>query len=305
MLAARSVGNERGRGVRPGLWFQLPSVGVLLGIAAFPIAYSIWLSLRAYSLVLPGQTGQWIGGENYARLFHDAQFHGAFAKTMIYTAVTVSIELVLGVLLGIALNKLRRGRRLIIALVLVPTVISPLIIGLMFNFLLNAQFGLFPYLSDHLGLPLPANVLGSATWAFPALAITDIWEWTPFIALITFAGLRALPTAPLEAANVDGASSWQMHWHVILPLLRPILTVAVIFRVAEAVREFDKVYILTGGGPGASTLLNDLFIYRVSFVNFDLGYGAALGVTMFVFMLCLAVVFFIAIERADAPRARA
>jgi multiple sugar transport system permease protein len=301
-LTARPATTSRARGFGPGLWFQLPSVGVLLGIAAFPIAYSIWLSLRSYSLVLPGKTGQWAGGENYARLLHDAQFHGAFARTMTYTVVTVSIELVLGVLLGIALNRLKRHRRLVIALVLIPTVISPLIIGLMFNFLLNAQFGLFPYLSEQLGIPLPANVLGSATWAFPALAITDIWEWTPFIALITFAGLQALPKAPQEAANVDGASSWQMHWHVILPLLRPILTVAIIFRAAEAVREFDKVYILTGGGPGSSTLLNDLFIYRVSFVNFDLGYGAALGVTMFLFMLCLAVVFFIAIERADAPR---
>ena len=294
----------RARGFGPGLWFQLPSIGVLLGIAAFPIAYSIWLSFRAYSPILPRKTGQWLGGDNYAQLLNDSQFHGAIAKTMTYTAVTVSVELVLGVLLGIALNRLTRGRRIIIALVLIPTVISPLIIGLMFNFLLNAQFGLFPYLSEQLGLPLPANVLGSEPYAFIALAIADIWEWTPFIALITFAGLRALPTAPLEAANVDGASAWQMHWHVILPLLRPILTVALIFRTAEAVREFDKVYILTGGGPGSSTLLNDLYIYRVSFVNFDLGYGAALGVTMFIAMLCLAIVFFIAIERADAPRAR-
>jgi multiple sugar transport system permease protein len=304
-LTTQQATKVRARGFRPGLWFQLPSIGVLLGIAAFPIAYSVWLSFKSYSLVLPGKTGQWIGGENYSHLLHDAQFHGAFARTMIYTAVTVSIELVLGVLLGIALNGVKRHQRLVIALVLIPTVISPLIIGLMFNFLLNAQFGLFPYLSEHLGLPLPANVLGSNTFAFPALMLTDIWEWTPFIALITLAGLRALPTAPQEAANVDGASPWQMHRHVILPLLRPILTVAIIFRTAEAVREFDKVYILTGGGPGASTLLNDLFIYRVSFVNFDLGYGAALGVTMFLFMLCLAVVFFIAIERADRPRSRA
>ena len=287
----------------PGLWFQLPSVGVLLAIAAFPIAYSIWLSLRAYSLVLPDKTGQFIGSENYARLLHDAQFHGAFVKTMLYTAVTVSIELVLGVLLGIALNRVKRGQRLVVALILIPTVISPLIIGLMFNFLLNAQFGLVPYLSDQLGLSLPANVLGNPTWAFPALAFTDIWEWTPFVALITFAGLRALPTAPQEAANVDGASSWQMYRHVIPPLLRPILTVALIFRTAEAVREFDKVYILTGGGPGASTLLNDLFIYNVSFANFDLGYGAALGVAMFAFMACLAVVFFFAIERVDRRQA--
>ena len=138
--------------------------------------------------MLPGKTGQWAGADNFVQLYHDAQFHGAFVRTMIYTAVTVSVEMVLGVLLGIALNGVKRNKRIVIALILIPTVISPLIIGLMFNFLLNAQFGLFSYLSDQFGLPLPANVLGSPTWAFPALAISDIWEWTPFIALITFAG---------------------------------------------------------------------------------------------------------------------
>jgi multiple sugar transport system permease protein len=176
-------------------------------------------------------------------------------------------------------------------------ILAPLVIGLMFNFLLNAQFGLFTYVVEKLGLPLPPNILGSPTWSFPALIFTDVWEWTPFIALITLAGIQALPAGPLEAARVEGANSWQIATRVVLPMLRPILLVAVLFRAAEAVREFDKVYILTGGGPGSSTLLNDLFTYRVSFVDWDLSYGAALGIFMFVLTLLVAFVFFVVVER--------
>lgn len=270
---------------------------MLLGVVAFPLGYTLWLSLRSYSLVIPGRTGQWIGLDNFDRLLHDEQFHHALGLTGLYTLIAVAIEVVLGVAAAFALNAVRRGRRVLTSLMLIPMILAPLIIGLMFNFLLNAQFGLFTYLVNTLGLPLPENILGSPTWAFPALIFTDVWEWTPFIALITLAGIQALPNAPLEAARVEGASSWQVATRVIVPMLRPILFVAVLFRAAEAVREFDKVYILTGGGPGSSTLLNDLFTYRVSFVDWDLSYGAAIGIVMFILTLFVAFFFFVVVER--------
>jgi multiple sugar transport system permease protein len=282
---------------RIALALELPSLLVLLAVVAFPLAYTLWLSFRSYSLVIPGRTGQWIGLDNFDRLLHDAQFHHALELTGLYTVVAVALEVVLGIAAAFALNAVRRGRRVLTSLMLVPMILAPLVIGLMFNFLLNAQFGLFTYVVDKLGLPLPANILGSPTWSFPALIFTDVWEWTPFIALITLAGIQALPAAPLEAARVEGASSWQIARLVVLPMLRPILLVAVLFRAAEAVREFDKVYILTGGGPGSSTLLNDLFTYRVSFVSWDLSYGAALGIFMFVLTLLVAFVFFVVVER--------
>jgi multiple sugar transport system permease protein len=283
--------------VRVAMAFQIPSLLVLLGVVAFPLGYTLWLSFRSYSLVIPGRTGQWIGLGNFDRLLHDAQFHHALELTGLYTVIAVAIEVVLGVAAAFALNAVGRGRRLLTSLMLIPMILAPLIIGLMFNFLLNAQFGLFTYLVDTLGLPLPQNILGSPTWSFPALIFTDVWEWTPFIALITLAGIQALPGAPLEAARVEGASSWQIATRVILPMLRPILLVAVLFRAAEAVREFDKVYILTGGGPGSSTMLNDLFTYRVSFVEWDLSYGAAIGIFMFALTLFVAFFFFVVVER--------
>jgi multiple sugar transport system permease protein len=298
--AGRARSRRRSTRVRLALAFQLPSLLVLLGVIAFPLGYTLWLSLRSYSLVIPGRTGQWIGLDNFDRLLHDAQFHHALGLTGLYTVIAVAIEVVLGVAAAFALNAVGRGRRVLTSLMLVPMILAPLIIGLMFNFLLNAQFGLFTYLVNTLGLPLPENILGSPTWAFPALIFTDVWEWTPFIALITLAGIQALPGAPLEAARVEGASSWQIATRVILPMLRPILLVAVLFRAAEAVREFDKVYILTGGGPGSSTMLNDLFTYRVSFVDWDLSYGAAIGIFMFVLTLLVAFFFFVVVERRAA-----
>jgi multiple sugar transport system permease protein len=298
--AGRARSRRRSTRVRLALAFQLPSLLVLLGVIAFPLGYTLWLSLRSYSLVIPGRTGQWIGLDNFDRLLHDAQFHHALGLTGLYTVIAVAIEVVLGVAAAFALNAVGRGRRLLTSLMLIPMILAPLIIGLMFNFLLNAQFGLFTYLVNTLGLPLPENILGSPTWAFPALIFTDVWEWTPFIALITLAGIQALPGAPLEAARVEGASSWQIATRVILPMLRPILLVAVLFRAAEAVREFDKVYILTGGGPGSSTMLNDLFTYRVSFVDWDLSYGAAIGIFMFVLTLLVAFFFFVVVERRAA-----
>jgi multiple sugar transport system permease protein len=111
--------------------------------------------------------------------------------------------------------------------------------------------------------------------------LVDVWEWVPFVALMALAGLRALPTSPIEAARLDGFSAVQIHTRIILPMLRPVLGMAILFRATEAVREFDKVYILTGGGPGSSTTVNDLFQYRISFTNFDLSYGAALGLVTF------------------------
>jgi multiple sugar transport system permease protein len=180
-----------------------------------------------------------------------------------------------------------------------PMILAPLVVGLMFNFALNAQFGYLTWVLRGLGIGPAGGMLSQGTSALVALVAADVWEWFPFVALMVVAGLRALPTEPLEAAEIDGASTIQKYWHVILPMLRPILAVAVLFRATEAVREFDKVYILTGGGPGSSTTVNDLYQYRVSFFNWDLSYGAALGLITFIVVMAFAAVMYHFLLRKD------
>jgi len=228
------------------------------------------------------------------------KFSLAFA-CIVFVLVGVTIELTLGIALAVVIDSLKVGRRLLTSLLLIPMILTPLVIGLMYNFLFNAQFVLLTYLIRSVGIPLPDGVLGNPGTAFAALIFTDIWEWTPFMALIVLAGLQSIPSEPLQAARVDGAGSWTILRYVTLPMLRPLIAVALVFRAAEAVKEFDKVYILTGGGPGNSTDVVDLFTYRVSFANWDMSYGSALGIVLFVVSLIAgAAMFFFVFDRRGA-----
>jgi multiple sugar transport system permease protein len=278
---------------------QAPSLLVLLAVVVAPLFYSVQLSFRSYSLVIPGRTGQWVGLANYQRIIHDSDFGSAVLITLIFVVSAVALETVIGTLVGIWLHRLRVFQRLITSALLMPMILAPLVVGLMFNFALNAQFGYLTWVLRGLGIGPAGGMLSQGKSALVALVAADVWEWFPFVALMVVAGLRALPTEPLEAAEIDGASTIQKYWHVILPMLRPILAVAVLFRATEAVREFDKVYILTGGGPGSSTTVNDLYQYRVSFFNWDLSYGAALGLITFIVVMAFAAVMYHFLLRKD------
>lgn len=276
---------------------QLPAVVVLVALTLFPLVYTFALSFQNFSYVLPGYNGQWVGTANYEKLVNDSAFWNSVWLISVFTVVGVTVELILGTALAVALDSIETGRRLLTSLLLVPMVLTPIVIGLMFNFLFNAQFGLFSYLLNLVGLGSQNGILGDPATAFPALILTDIWEWTPFMALIVLAGMQALSSEPKEAARVDGASGWQILRFVTLPMLRPLIAVAVLLRAAEAVKEFDKVYILTGGGPGSSTEVVDLFTYRVSFNTWDMSYGAALGVVLFLATMVAAGLYFWLMQR--------
>ena len=272
--------------------YQAPSIVVLVAVVAFPLAYCVNLSLRAYSLVIPGRTGQFVGMDNYSRMLGDEAFGQALLTTGVFVVVAVALETVLGLAAGILLDRLRRMKRLVTSVMLLPMIIAPLVVGLIFNFAFNPQFGYLTWVMKTLHIPGGEGLLNNSTSALIALILVDVWEWVPFVTLMVAAGLTALPREPFEAASVDGASSWQVFRSLTLPMLRPVLAVAILFRCTEAVREFDKVYVLTGGGPGSATTVNDLYQYRVSFSEWDMSYGAALGLATFVAVLALSVIAF-------------
>lgn len=284
----------------PVAWaMQLPGFVVLGLVVVFPLIYSINLSLRKYSLVIPGRTGQWAGLENYRKLLHDSEFGAALITTTIFVVAAVTLEAVLGTFVGILLDRLVRLRRTVTSILLLPMIVTPLIVGLMFNFAFNAQFGYVTWALNLVGLESKGGLLNRGPTALAVLILVDVWEWLPFIALMVMSGLRALPSSPFEAASIDGASTWQTYRYIMLPMLKPVLGVAILFRATEAIREFDKVYVLTGGGPGSATTVNDLYQYRVSFLNWDLSYGAALGMTTFVAVLLICAVVYRIITRME------
>ncbi len=297
---ARSGSQRRG-------WFgpvvtQGPSLVVLGLVVLFPLAYSIRLSFQSYSPIIPNHDGQWVGLDNYQRILHDGDFHHSLIVTGVFVVVAVTLETVLGVVVGIFIDRLRRMRRVVTSTLLLPMILTPLVVGLMFNFALNAQFGYLTYVLDQLHLAGGSGVLNSSVGAFVALTLIDVWEWFPFVALMVVAGLQTIPKEPLEAASIDGASTLQVYWHITLPMLRPILGIAILFRATEAIREFDKVFVLTGGGPGSATAVNDMYQYRVSFLNWDLSYGAALGLVTFAAVLALSALMYRSLRKKETSR---
>lgn len=271
---------------------QAPSLIILALVLAFPLVYSLTLSFQSYSPVDPTANGQWIGFDNYTRMFRDVQFGQAILVTIAYVVLAVAIQTVLGTAIGVWLSRLIRTRRLVTSFLLLPMIATPLVVGLMFSFGLNPQFGYMSSFLQSVGLVGQAGVLDSPVGAFSALVAMDVWEWTPFIALMVLAGLSAAPQAQIQAAELDGCNTFQLYWHVMLPMIRPVIGVAILFRATEAIRMFDQVYILTGGGPGAATTVNDIFQYRVSFTAFDMSYGAALGIATFAVVATLAWLLF-------------
>jgi multiple sugar transport system permease protein len=296
VLASGTGSRRRGRRVSSWLPFLAPAVVVLLLVGVVPLVTALQMSFTSFSYVLPGRTGQWIGTENYTSLLGNGAFLGAIVRTIGFTVSAVVLELAVGLLLATGLNATGRGRGPLLGLLIIPMILTPVIVGLMFNFALNPQFG--PIASLIRGSTgSSVDILGSPIGAFAALVLADVWQWSSFMALMLWAGMQALPASPLEAAQVDGASTMQRLRLIVVPMLRPVIVVAVIFRSAEAVREFDKVFVLTGGGPGSASEVLDLFTYRVAFVNWDMSLASAMGIVEFMAALVAAYVFFRVVTR--------
>lgn len=278
----------------------LPVIVFLAVVAVAPTTAALIDSLRNLSLTSFSAMGEFIGLKNYRALIgHDPKFYTALWHTALFIAVVVPIEFVGGLAVALWINREFRGRRLILTLIMIPTVIAPVVVGLIWYLLFIPTFGLFTQYLAELGFFRQTGVFSSPDTALAVLMLIDIWEWTPFIMLIMLAGLSAMPKAPIEAAMLDGASRWQMLWHVKLPLLRPLVVVALMLRSIDASKIFDTVYVLTGGGPGDSTEMIATFAHRTSFMNWNLGYGAAVCLVLSFLSLVLAGLFYKLVRRAQ------
>jgi multiple sugar transport system permease protein len=279
-------------------WSLAPAVLLLAVLTLYPALNLIAMSVS--TIEFKGSVDVWTFAprRNLAAMLADPSLGAAIVNTMVFVVVAVAVEMVLGLALALAVGGLRRGKGLMRTVMIVPILVPPVAIGSMFKLMYNHDFGLFNQMLGALGLG-PVSWLGSTSLALWSVIIVDIWHWVPFVFLILFAAVEGLPRDVLEAGRVDGATRWQLLTRVTLPLLAPAIGVALLFRSILAFKAFDEVFLLTGGGPGTSSELLSLHLYRVFFEQNQLGYGALLSV-----LTIVAVLSLLAAGRAAAKRSR-
>ncbi|WP_099771537.1 carbohydrate ABC transporter permease [Mesotoga sp. H07.pep.5.3] len=264
------------------LWYVLPAVLVLLAISIYPLIRSITLSLYNYNLLKPDRIN-FTGLGNYVNAFTDSNFWNALKRTAYFTVFGVSIELILGMLIALLMNRDFRGKGIVRSLMIVPMILSPVAVGLVWRILYDYDAGMVNYFLSFLGVSKHAW-LGDQTTALLSLIATDIWQWTSFCFLVCLAGLENIPQEPFEAARIDGASRLQSFRYLTLPFMKPVLTVVFTLRIIDSVKMFDLVFIMTNGGPGRSTETMNFFIYQTAFKFFHIGRASSYAVILTVLM---------------------
>jgi ABC-type sugar transport system permease subunit len=303
-VSARSRRALRWRpGERLGYAMVTPAILALLAITAFPLVYNLWNSFRNYNLYYPTAGKGLVGAKNYRDAFTQPGLVAALEHTMAYTAVSVTVEVALGLGIALLLNRPVRGRGVARTLILLPWALPTVVAATVWKTLLDPQTGGVDYVLRLLHLPGAHTTwlgIGTVTsWA--SILIVDCWQTVPFVAIILLAGLQGIPRDLYEAAEVDGASRWHVLKGITLPMLRPALLVVLVFRTLSAFMIFDVVYALTSGGPGTATQTVAFLDYNTLLVNTDFGLGGAISIVMVVVALAIAAFYWFVVK----PEARA
>ncbi|MBN9681286.1 MULTISPECIES: carbohydrate ABC transporter permease [unclassified Corallococcus] len=291
----RAVGSQA-RERRQAYLLVAPAVLVLAVVALYPVLAAMWLSLHRFILVFGER--RFTGLENYVYLMGDARFWSALGNTAYFTAVAVTVELLLAVPLALLLNRAFPGRGLLRASVLVPWAIPTVVSARLWAWMFNPDYGLINRLLGG----AEVNWLGAPGYALHAAILVDVWKTTPFVALLVLAGLQGIPEDLYKAARVDGASGWRQFRSITIPLLKPALLLAVLFRSLDAFRVFDAIYVLTEGGPANTTETLSIYAYKTLMRSGDFGYGSTLSVATFLCVVLLAVVWLRWLGREEGRR---
>ncbi len=274
-----------------------PALFFVLAIAVGPMVQGFLYSFEHYNLIRPG-TRHYAGLDNYAALWRDSTARSAVINTFVFTFGAVTLEFALGLVIALLLWRDDWFNRVALGLLLVPATVTPLVVGLVFKALLNPEYGMLGYPFAEFGISGPRGLLADPQRALATLVAIDAWEWTPLMALILLAGLKALPADILEAAAVDGATAPQRFRLIILPLLLPAAFLALILRMMDAFRVFDIIFVSTNGGPADAT--NTLMIYGVKqgLEFFNIGAASAVSTVIVVCILIMAAAFIAVIRPA-------
>lgn len=277
-----------------------PSILALLILGMFPFGYSIWLSFQSLNLGSSLDSAKFIGLSNYVEMISNKYFWNALGVTVAYVVGVVSVELIIGFMIAILLNKKIWGGWFVRSTIIIPMVMTPVVVGLTWRTLFNTQYGIINYYLSFLHLPT-SKWIASASTSLLSIMMVDIWQWTPFVSLILLAGLQTVPVEAIEAAQVDGASPARQFWHVTIPLMKWAILVALVFRVMDAFKIFDNIFTLTMGGPGSTTETLSMHSYIAGFRNFHMGYAAATSLVLLiiVIVICQSLLKLLAREKGE------
>ncbi len=286
------MGTARGQGARgraqrllrnPTLMFLLPMVAYLVLWRLLPLLYTVYLGLNDWNLTRrAGMT--FVGLDNYVRLLRDARFHDSLWISFFYMIVATGIQTVLGTGLALATDRSFRGKSFVQGSLLLPMFLTPVAVGSIWYILFQPSIGPLNHFLQLAGLPA-VNWLGSHSMALWSIIIADTWQWTPFIYLLVLSALQGIPETIIEAARMDRASGAVIIRRIILPMIKGTILMAALLRAMEAFREFPKIYVMTGGGPGRATEASSMLIYKTAFRFFEMGYASAMTIVMLVLLM--------------------
>ena len=268
--------------------FILPAVIVMMAGLVYPVIDAFYLSFYDWDIGTSWDRAERIGFDHYVRMFNDDGVRESAWVTFRFGFWTILIEMVLGTALALMLEKPIRGASIFRTIFILPLMVSPVVVGLIWRYLFDARIGWINHYLGVIGIE-PQIWLGDPQLAFFAIVFTDIWQWTPFIFIIVIAGLQALPSEVLEASTIDGANWWQQIFLVKLPMIRSILVIALLMRLIDVFRALEVMFIMTYGGPGRSTELLSLHIYKNAFDGLQLGYASAISVLLIVLVFGLSL----------------
>jgi multiple sugar transport system permease protein len=299
-LLVRRRSGRRSRGRPKPYWTVVPAAIALLALSAYPVVHLVWLSLHNVRIV-PGAPAEFIGLTQYGWILQDADFWNSMRVTAQFVLSAALSELVLGLAIALLLDVDSPLVRSLRMLFLLPTFLAPVVAALGWTLLLNAELGVVNYGLGFLGIAKRAW-LSTPDLAFAGLVVADVWQWTPFMMLLALAALQSLPVEPFEAAATDGASAWQAFWHLTLPLIWPVLAIAVLIRALDALKVFGLALVLTGGGPGVATNVIGLYIFRKAFEQNQLEYASGVAVLLFLVTLSMAFAYSLLLLRGRTAR---
>jgi multiple sugar transport system permease protein len=276
---------ERAYG-RHYLPFAYPALALTAAVIVFPWAFTLFMSVHEWKI---GSPWVFVGFANYAKLASDPRFLESIGHTLWFTLLAVALPVVFGTASALVFNERFPLRGLCRAVFILPMMATPVAVALVWTMMFHPQLGVLNYLLTLAGLP-PALWVYDAATVIPSLVLVEVWHWTPLVMLIVLGGLAAAPTEPYESARIDGASAWQMFRHVTLPLILPFIVLATVIRTIDALKAFDTIFVITGGGPGTASETINIYLYLQAFSFYNIGYASAVVVVFFVLIIVLAMV---------------
>ena len=283
--------------------FLAPAVVVLAIALLYPVGYMIYASFLDWNPSQRIGEADFVGLRNYTNLLNDAAFLESFAVTLTFASIVVTLEMVIGVGLALLLDRNIRGMSALRTLFILPMMIAPIVVGLMWRYMYHPSVGIFNRTLKSWGFE-PVPWLSDGWWSLTSVIIADVWQWTPFIFILALAALQSLPQSAMEAARIDGANAWETIWFIKLPLMMPVLIVTCLLRLIDAFKVLEVILVLTNGGPGLSTEILSLRISRTASEFREVGEAAAMSNYLLILLLLLTLAMFLYSKIADARAAR-